>query len=274
MKFLIDMNLSPSWVRFFASNGIDAIHWSTVGAPGAEDTVLLSWAKKEGRALFTHDMDFAALIALAGLDGPSVLQVRTQDVLPDAFACALAASLLAYSQQAQRGIEDERIAFHETLREAQQEYDAVVRKSSDRFKEKLRAAVAVETKAGNLDKAVALRGEADALEKPGPPLFGNATDLPLSLATIVPGTWDVAYYPNHWRRRYVIQPNGEVSCEAEKLKGKIARKADSLVLDFGDGKLERLTFAGRRLFIEHYIPKDSYPTEPNQVGIGDATSLK
>ena len=83
MKFLIDMNLSPSWVRFFASNGIDAIHWSTVGAPGAEDTVLLSWAKKEGRVLFTHDMDFAALIALAGLDGPSVLQVRTQDVLPD-----------------------------------------------------------------------------------------------------------------------------------------------------------------------------------------------
>lgn len=191
-----------------------------------------------------------------------------------AIACVVMASLVAFARQSHHGIEDDRIAFHEILRDAQQQYDAVVRKAADQFKEKLRLAVPVETKAGNLDKAVALRDEADALDKPGPPLFGDGTEVPLALAAFVPGTWDVAYYPNHWRRRYVIQPSGEVWCDSEKLKGKIERKGGFFVLDFGDGKLERLTFAGRRLFVEHYIPKESYPKEPNQVGIGETTLLK
>jgi len=26
MKFLVEMNLSPSWVQFFAENGIAAVH--------------------------------------------------------------------------------------------------------------------------------------------------------------------------------------------------------------------------------------------------------
>jgi len=83
MKLLVDMNLSPSWVGFFAANRIDAVHWMTVGAANADDATLLQWARDAGRVVFTHDMDFAALIALAGLEGPSVLQVRTQDVLPE-----------------------------------------------------------------------------------------------------------------------------------------------------------------------------------------------
>jgi len=37
MKILIDMNLSPSWVEFFKSAGVDAVHWSTIGNPKAED---------------------------------------------------------------------------------------------------------------------------------------------------------------------------------------------------------------------------------------------
>jgi hypothetical protein len=186
-----------------------------------------------------------------------------------AGACVVSASLFAFTQQSLRGIDDERLAFHETLRDAQRQYDAVVRRAAEPLKEKLRAAVQVETKAGNLDKAVALRDEADALETPGLSLFGDGTEVPRAVADFVPGTWDVAYYPNHWHRRYVIQPSGEVSCDGEKLKGKIERKGGFSILDFGDGKLERLTFAGRRLFIEHYIPKASYPKEPNQVGIGE-----
>jgi predicted nuclease of predicted toxin-antitoxin system len=32
-RLLIDMNLSPDWVEFFGSHGVDAIHWSAVGTP-------------------------------------------------------------------------------------------------------------------------------------------------------------------------------------------------------------------------------------------------
>jgi len=29
MKLLLDMNLSPTWVRFLEENGFEAVHWST-----------------------------------------------------------------------------------------------------------------------------------------------------------------------------------------------------------------------------------------------------
>ena len=33
--------------------------------------------------MFTHDLDFGAMLALSHEAGPSVLQVRTEDALPD-----------------------------------------------------------------------------------------------------------------------------------------------------------------------------------------------
>jgi len=30
MKILIDMNLSPLWVRFLVAHGIEAFHWSAI----------------------------------------------------------------------------------------------------------------------------------------------------------------------------------------------------------------------------------------------------
>ncbi len=39
MKVVLDMNLPPSWVAFLADHGIDAVHWSSVGDPRAQDSV-------------------------------------------------------------------------------------------------------------------------------------------------------------------------------------------------------------------------------------------
>jgi predicted nuclease of predicted toxin-antitoxin system len=36
-------------------------------------------------AVITHDLDFSAILASTEALGPSVIQVRTQDVLPDAI---------------------------------------------------------------------------------------------------------------------------------------------------------------------------------------------
>lgn len=85
MKILLDMNLSPTWVGFFKQEGFDAVHWSSIGAPMASDSEIMEWAREHGHIVFTHDMDFSALLAVTGAAGPSVLQVRAQDILPDAI---------------------------------------------------------------------------------------------------------------------------------------------------------------------------------------------
>ena len=82
MKLLLDMNLSPVWEKFLASHGIEAVHWSKLGDPRASDSAILTWAREHNFIVFTHDLEFSALIAHLRASGPSVLQVRTQDVLP------------------------------------------------------------------------------------------------------------------------------------------------------------------------------------------------
>jgi uncharacterized protein (DUF433 family) len=44
MKFLIDMNLSPLWVRFLAEKGFDSVHWSSIGRSSAPDTEIMDHA--------------------------------------------------------------------------------------------------------------------------------------------------------------------------------------------------------------------------------------
>ena len=86
MRVLIDVNLSPSWVGAFARHGIEAVHWTTVGDPRALDETIMQYGREHGYVVFTHDLDFGALLALTRARGPSVLQVRTQNVLPNAIA--------------------------------------------------------------------------------------------------------------------------------------------------------------------------------------------
>ena len=66
----------------FAQHGIGAVHWSTVGNPRAEDSVLMDWARANDHVVFTHDLDFGTMLALTRAESPSVIQIRTQDVTP------------------------------------------------------------------------------------------------------------------------------------------------------------------------------------------------
>lgn len=76
------MNLPPEWVELFAAHGIEAVHWSTLGNPRARDSEIMAWARGHQHIVFTHDLDLAAIVATTNAAGPSVLQMRTQDVLP------------------------------------------------------------------------------------------------------------------------------------------------------------------------------------------------
>lgn len=86
MKILIDMNLSPDWVRAFTESDIEADHWSSIGSPSAPDTEILEHAMLNGYVVFTHDLDFGTLLAITHAELPSVIQVRTQDIMPAALA--------------------------------------------------------------------------------------------------------------------------------------------------------------------------------------------
>ena len=82
MKILIDMNLSPAWTAAFASENIEAAHWSSIGDPRAEDERIIDWARENNYIVFTHDLDFGTILALTQAESPSVVQVRAQDILP------------------------------------------------------------------------------------------------------------------------------------------------------------------------------------------------
>ena len=82
MRIVIDMNLTPQRVEVFERHGFEAVHWQQVGARNAPDREIMQWARDNGDIVFTHDLDFGAILAATGADAPSVIQVRTQDVAP------------------------------------------------------------------------------------------------------------------------------------------------------------------------------------------------
>jgi len=103
LKLLIDMNLSPDWVSVFQSAGFDAVHWSSVGNPKAADRELLEWAYRNEHIVFTHDLDFGALLAVTQKPGPSVIQLRNQDLLPDQAAQIVLRALRSHHSELSSG---------------------------------------------------------------------------------------------------------------------------------------------------------------------------
>jgi len=83
MKILIDMNLSPEWVSALTHAGFESLHWSSIGDPRAEDGEILEWARRNDWIVFTNDLDFGHILAFTQASGPSVLQTRAQDLLPE-----------------------------------------------------------------------------------------------------------------------------------------------------------------------------------------------
>ena len=93
MKLLVDMNLPPSWVEVFKKEGWQAVHWSAVGDPDATDRAILDWARAHGYLVFTHDLDHGTILALTRAVGPSLVQIRTQDIMPETLGPRLVQTL-------------------------------------------------------------------------------------------------------------------------------------------------------------------------------------
>lgn len=104
MNILIDMNLSPQWVRIFRKHGIEAKHWSAVGAHDASDHEILNWARKNKFIVFTHDLDFGVILAASGFEGPSVIQLRYPDIVPDEDNSCIIQAIKQYHKELETGV--------------------------------------------------------------------------------------------------------------------------------------------------------------------------
>jgi predicted nuclease of predicted toxin-antitoxin system len=102
VSVLVDMNLSEEWISHLKQAGWRAVHWSSVGDPRAEDPTIMTWAV-ENDAVLTHDLDFGTALALTHADGPSVIQVRTQKVLPEHIGTLVLEALRRFEAELSAG---------------------------------------------------------------------------------------------------------------------------------------------------------------------------
>jgi predicted nuclease of predicted toxin-antitoxin system len=103
MRFLLDMNISPSLCSRLTAAGHEAVHWSSVGAPNARDEVIMNFAREHDQVLVTHDLDFGSMLAITHAAGPSVIQIRTEDVLSDRFIFLLCAAVTQFQAELRTG---------------------------------------------------------------------------------------------------------------------------------------------------------------------------
>lgn len=103
MKLLVDMNLSPRWVGLLADAGIEAVHWSRIGAKNAPDSEIMIHAGANGYVVLTHDLDFGAILAASHDEKPSVVQIRADDVSPDVIGRQVVVALRQMASELEEG---------------------------------------------------------------------------------------------------------------------------------------------------------------------------
>ena len=103
MKLLVDMNLSPRWVDTLAKAGIEAAHWSKVGAANAPDATIMAYARQHDYVVLTHDLDFSAILAATHGEKPSVVQIRAEDVSPDVIGTQVLIALRQMAAELETG---------------------------------------------------------------------------------------------------------------------------------------------------------------------------
>lgn len=82
MKFLGDMGIADSTVRWLKAQGYEAKHLRDEGLQRLPDDKIFSKAEREERIVLTFDLGFGDIAAAAGKALPSVVIFRLQDERP------------------------------------------------------------------------------------------------------------------------------------------------------------------------------------------------
>ena len=97
------MNLSPAWVEFLERCGVESTHWSALGKRDAPDCEILEFAAIHGFVVLTYDLDFGAMLAQRKTVRPSVVQIRSQEVLPSEIGATIVRAIIASQSQLEAG---------------------------------------------------------------------------------------------------------------------------------------------------------------------------
>lgn len=103
VKLLLDMNLSPMWAEELEQDGIFAVHWRTIGRSNAPDSEIFEYAREHDYTVFTHDLDFSAILFHTGATAPSVVQLRCEDTRPAAMKGLVISALRTAANEIARG---------------------------------------------------------------------------------------------------------------------------------------------------------------------------
>ena len=69
------------------------MHWSRAGNPQAPDREICAHARERGLVVLTNDLDFPQILAYSGRDGPSVVLLRGEPLVPEFRGPALLEAL-------------------------------------------------------------------------------------------------------------------------------------------------------------------------------------
>jgi predicted nuclease of predicted toxin-antitoxin system len=103
MKIIVDVNLAIRWANMLSSRGIEAVHWTAIGAANAQDIEIMSYARQNGYSVFTNDLDFSAILFSTRASSPSVIQIRAEDTRPEAHLNRVAETLIKYNAVIEQG---------------------------------------------------------------------------------------------------------------------------------------------------------------------------
>ena len=76
------MNLTPEWKPVLEEIGFESIHWSEIGDIRAPVQEIMEYAKRGKYIVFTHDLDFGAMLFQSNAKSPSVIQLRCEETRP------------------------------------------------------------------------------------------------------------------------------------------------------------------------------------------------
>ena len=103
IRILVDMNLSPRWVSKLQAANIHAKHWSELGKADATDFEILSFSIAHHYVILTADLDFSTILARSSNSQPSVIQLRFDQLDPDAAGPSVLNALKQFNDELQRG---------------------------------------------------------------------------------------------------------------------------------------------------------------------------
>jgi predicted nuclease of predicted toxin-antitoxin system len=83
MKFLADMGISQSTVKWLLREGHDAIHVRDLNMNSAADEDIIEAARQKGYTVLTCDLDFGDIMAVTGDVSPGIIIFRLENSKPD-----------------------------------------------------------------------------------------------------------------------------------------------------------------------------------------------